>query len=334
MDLPIWIAETDVVSLMDMRAAIAALETGLRAEARGSAQNMTKTHVAWAVPSPAGSEPHQATLHAIGAAFPEEGIVGTKTWAHTPGGATPLVILYDSHNGRLLAIIEAFAMGQLRTGAASALATRALAAAGADELALIGTGKQAVSQAAAIHAVRPLRRVRVFGRNPERRRRCADRLREDLGVTATESGTIEETVGGAPIITTVTRAREPFLTASMVDRGAHVNAVGAIVQTGAEIAPDLVARATRIVADSPAQARRLARELTNVLGDDDAVWAARVQRLADVIASNESRRPGDDVTLFKSLGMGISDLSLGIEVYRAALRAGAGRALATETLSH
>ena len=121
----LWVTESDVVSIMDMPAAIRALEAGLRAEARGAAINMTKTHVAWSSTGPGHGD---ATLHAIGAAFPEDGFVGTKTWAHTPQGATPLVILYDSRTGALRAVIEAFAMGQLRTGAASGVATRMLAA--------------------------------------------------------------------------------------------------------------------------------------------------------------------------------------------------------------
>jgi ornithine cyclodeaminase len=116
----------------------------------------------------------------------------------------------------------------------------------------------------------------------------------------------------------------------MVARGAHINAVGAIVPTGAEVASDVLARCTRIVADSPAQARRLSRELIEFHGDDDGAWA-RVARLADVVAAGSRRTAGDDVTLFKSLGMGISDLSLGIEVYRAACRAGAGKPLEPPT---
>jgi alanine dehydrogenase len=227
---PLWITEADVVAIMDMPRAIEALETGLRAEAQGTAANMTKTHVEWSVHG------EHATLHAIGAAFPAAGIVGTKTWAHTPGGATPLLILYDAATGALKAIVEAFALGQLRTGAASGVATRWLAAATADELALIGTGKQSLTQVAAVAAVRRLKRVRVFGRDAGRRARAAARVREELGLDAVEATTVEDAVRGAPIITAVTRAREPFLHASMVSRGAHINAVGAIVPSGAEIA--------------------------------------------------------------------------------------------------
>jgi alanine dehydrogenase len=312
---PLWIAEADVACLMDMPAALRALEAGLLAEARGVAMNMTKTHVAW----------NQGTLHAIGAAFPEDGVVGTKTWAHTPGGAAPLVILYDARTGALLSVIEAFAMGQLRTGAASGLATRALAAGGADELAIIGTGKQSLAQIAAVHVVRPLKRVRVFGRDPERRRLAVEAVRSGLGVDAVSVESVADAVRDVPIITAVTRAREPFLFADMVARGAHINAVGAIVPAGAEVAPDALRRCSRIVADSPEQARRLSRELIEFFDEDVGGWQ-RVRRLADLLATGEHRTPADDLTLFKALGMGISDLSLGIEVYRAACRRGIGRA--------
>ena len=326
----LWITESDVVSLMDMPAAIRALEAGLRAEAGGAAINMTKTHVSWPAgdaspgkPS-AGSSSSEGTLHAIGAAFPNAGFVGTKTWAHTPQGATPLVILYDSRTGALRAVIEAFAMGQLRTGAASGLATRMLSAENAAELAIVGTGKQALAQVAAVHAVRPLERVRVFGRDADRRRRFSERVKEDLGLDVVEAGSVEEAVRGAPIVTAVTRARDPFLFAAMIARGAHINAVGAIVPAGAEVAADVLARCTRIVADSPEQARRLSRELIEFCGGAPGGWE-KVTRLADLVASGERRTAADDVTLFKALGMGISDLSLGIEVYTGACRAGAGK---------
>src|SRR2546430_8282349 len=148
----LWVTEGEVVRLMDMKGAIAALDRGLALEAAGKAENMVKTHAIWG---------GHHTLHAIGATFADEGFVGPKTWAHA-NGAAPLLILFDSHNGSLRAIIEAFALGQLRTGAISGLATKYLAAEGASDMALIGTGKQAMTQLAAVAAVRPLRRGPAF----------------------------------------------------------------------------------------------------------------------------------------------------------------------------
>jgi len=313
---PLWISEADVVSLMGMDEAIKALEAGLLAEARGEAQNMVKTHAEWG-----GGH----TLHAIGAVFPDAGFVGTKTWAHTEGGATPLLILFDSHNGSLRAIIEAFALGQMRTGGASGVATRWLAAEDAEEFSIIGTGKQAMTQVAAVLAVRPIRRVRVFGRDPQRRAQFAARVRKEFAVEVAEPATIEDAIRNAPIVTVVTRATEPIIAGAMVALGTHINAVGAIVPSRAEIAQDVLARGGCVVADSVPQAQKLSREMIQFFGrPDDSRWKD-VWPLSRLVAEGRKRTRADDVTLFKALGMGISDLALGIELYRKAVAAGVGR---------
>ncbi len=312
----LWLSENEVVSLMDMGEAIEALGKGLLAEAQGQAQNMVKTHVAW----------NKSTLHAIGAAFPQAGFVGTKTWAHTKGGATPLVILFDGQTGDLKAIIEAFALGQMRTASASGVATRCLATGDADEFAIIGTGKQALPQVAAVVAVRPIRCIRVFGPNKDRRSSFVNRARQEFNLEVVEAESIREAVEGAQIITTATRATEPFLTADMIAQGAHINSIGAIIPTRAEVAADVLPRCDQVVVDSKPQAQKLSRELMEYYGSGEGHWD-QVASLANVVAGGEERSATSDLTLFKSLGMGISDLSLGMELYRKALEQGVGRDL-------
>jgi alanine dehydrogenase len=319
MNDPLWISEQDVVAMMDMPQAIQALEKGLLAEARGEASNMVKTHAEWGKGS---------TLHAIGAVFPQAGVVGTKTWAHTEKGATPLLILFDSDTGQLKAIIEAFALGQMRTGSASGAATRRLAAEDAGEFAIIGTGNQAMPQLAAVVAVRPIKRIRVFGRDEARRSAFAQRVTAEFGIKAIPAVSIEEAVRHVPIVTIVTRATQPIVNAAMLDRGTHINAVGAIVPSRAEVAADVLGRSTAIVADSIPQAQKLSREMIEFFGPDPARWSS-VTSLATLVASGRTRASADDLTLFKSLGMGISDLSLGIELYQRATERGLGR-----TFSH
>ena len=319
MSSPLWISEADVVAMMDIGDAIKALEKALLAEARGEANNMVKTHVAWG---------DGATLHAIGAVFPNEEFAGTKTWAHTKGGATPLLILFDSETGRLKAIIEAFALGQLRTASASGVATNLLAAKDATDFAMIGTGKQALSQVAAVVAVRPIKRIRVFGPNAERREQFAARVKQEFEIETIAGRSVAETVAGASIITVATRATEPILAAEMIAKGAHINAIGAIVPSRAEIARDVLERCDQIVVDSVPQAQKLSRELMDFFGAADQEGWKQVRSLADLVAAGESRRAGDDLTLFKSLGMGISDLALGIELYRKARAEGLGREFA------
>ena len=313
----LWISEADVVAMMDLSEAIDALEQGLLAEAHNEARNMVKTHAEWG---------GGATLHAIGAIFPQAGFVGTKTWAHTPGGATPLLILFDAATGALKAIIEAFALGQMRTAAASGVATRWLAREDATHLAMIGTGKQALTQIAAVLAVRAIRRVRIFGRNQERRDQFANRAAAELGIDVSMAASIAEATGDAHVITVATRATEPIVTADMCRRGTHINAIGAIVPSRSEIAKDVLARCTRVIVDSIPQAQKLSRELIEFYGPEAEAWSA-VQSLASVAAARAARSASDDLTLFKSLGMGISDLALGIELHRRAVASGRGREL-------
>jgi len=313
-----WIAESDVVSVMDLPGAIQALERGLAAEAEGHATNMVKTHVEW----DGGS-----TLHAIGAAFPTEGFIGTKTWAHTEGGATPLLILFDSHTGALKAVIEAFALGQMRTASASGVATKWLAAEDASEFAMIGTGKQSLTQVAAVVAVRPIRRIRVFGRDRERLEAFVERVRQEFGLPVNAAASIAEAIEGAGVVTVATRATQPIITSTMLSRGAHINTIGAIVPSRAELAADVLARANKIVADSVPQARKLSRELIEFFGDVSAAWE-RVESLASVVQRRQPRSPALDLTVFKSLGMGVSDLALGIEIYRQAIASNLGHPFA------
>ena len=310
-----WISEAEVASVMGIGDAIATLERGLALEAAGSAANMVKTHALWGKGN---------TLHAIGGLMPDLGFVGTKTWAHTEGGATPLLILFDSRNGSLKAVIEAFALGQLRTGGISGVATRWLAAPQADDMALIGTGKQALSQLAAVAAVRPLRRLRIFSPDAGRRARFVQRVRQELDLPAEEVASVAAAVQGASIITLVTRAREPFLAADQVAQGAHVNAVGAITPERMEFEPELIRRASILAADSVEQVRNLSSEFQRAFGKEEAAWR-RLQPLSAIVAAARPRAADTGISLFKAMGMGISDLALGIEIFRRAEAKGLGR---------
>ncbi len=305
----LWLAEADVVATVDLVDAIDAVEEALRSEARGDAHTMEKTHVAW------GSG---HTLHAIGGVDEHEGIVATKTWAHTHGGATPLVVLWDAHEGTLRAVVEAFALGQLRTGAMTGVATRWLAPEHARTAALIGTGKQAMAQLAAVGAVCALDRVLVYSPNPEHRHAFVEEARGGGWPFAVEdASSVAEATAQADVITTATRARTPFLDAASVQAGTLVNAVGAITPERAELTGALVARCDLVVADSPDAAGRLASEL-----DGRAATS-----LSEIVAGG-TRRPPHDVTLFKAMGIGLADLAIARLAVERSIRDGRGANIA------
>src|SRR5262245_5176731 len=157
---PIWLTEADVTASIDLAGAIGALERVLAAEADGQATNMTKAHVMVG--------PNDA-LQAIGGAVAAQQVCGTKTWVNVAGKSQTVLILFSLVDGSLRAVIEATALGQIRTAAMTGVGTKWLAPEGAREMAIIGTGKQALPQIAAVAAVRPIRRVRIFSRKAENR---------------------------------------------------------------------------------------------------------------------------------------------------------------------
>jgi ornithine cyclodeaminase len=268
-------------------------------------------------------------MHAIGAVFEGASVFGTKTWGNTPeGGSTPLLILWNAISAKLWAIIEARALGQMRTAAMSAIATQWMSDRDADDFAIIGSGKQALTQVAAVAAVRRLRRIRVFSPTPAKRGAFAEKLRSTFpGTEIKVADDAARATDGASIITLITRAREPVLTSSTVARGAHVNAAGAITRERREFSQDLFPRATLVAVDTLPGTRQLSAEFIDWYdGKCGGDWT-RVQPISAIVAAGKPRPGTTDVSLFKPMGMGISDVSLGIEIVRRAEASGIGRTM-------
>ncbi|MEQ8442618.1 MAG: ornithine cyclodeaminase family protein [Alphaproteobacteria bacterium] len=313
----VWLSEKEVVDLVDLNDAIEALERGLRWEGEGNAINIPKALGTWADGS---------SMHALGSVFTENSYCGWKAWANTPRGATAVFLLFNADNGKLLATMEAASLGQMRTSAISGLATRWLAANDADEMGLVGTGAQSLTQVAAVSVVRPLRKLKVFSPNKERRDAFVAKAAANFVFEVVAADSVEDAVGGMPIVTTITRAEEPFLTADMLARGAHLNAVGAILPQRAEFTQDVFQRADQVVGDYLPNLKRASREFIEYYENGPGDWGD-VKTLGTLIAE-KGKRPADaDITLFKAMGMGISDLSVAILAYERATEQGIGLAI-------
>lgn len=310
---PLWITESDVVALLDLKEAIAALESALREEASGEAQNMVKTLMQYG----------KSNLHAIGGKLGD--LVGTKTWTHTPGGTCPLLLLWSASDGSLAAVVEAFALGNMRTGGISGVAADWMARTDAKVFGLVGTGKQALAQAATMLAVRPIERLQVYSPRGESRQAFVAKAREEFGIDAVECASAAQACRGAQIVTLVTRAAEPFLTAQMLEPGAHLNAVGAIAPDREEFTQGVFDRTSLVAVDNLPGVQQLSREFMTRYGKRG--WD-EVTPLSQLIAAGRRRTPRDDVTLFKAMGMGISDLALGVELLKRARQRGIGRTIA------
>ena len=226
-----------------------------------------------------------------------------------------VVVLFDGETGAPVCVAHAGEITAIRTAAASAVATDALARPDARRLAVLGYGEQAETHVLAISRVRRLESVTVWGRDPARAAAFAQRMTAELGRPVTAAPDVETAVAAADIVCTVTGAREPILMGRWLAPGTHVNLVGSSLAGPAEVDSDLVVRA-RFIADSRegvlAQGAEflIARAAGRV--DDSHV----VGEIGQVLAGDlEGRQSADQVTAYKSLGHVVQDLAAAKALY-------------------
>lgn len=220
-----------------------------------------------------------------------------------------LVVLFDPHTGEPVCCVHAGELTAIRTAAASAVATDALARGDARVLAILGTGEQALTHARAIAVVRPLREILIWGRRPEAAASVAGLLAAELGLPVRAAPTVGDATRHADIICTVTAAEEPILHAADIAAGAHINVVGSGFDGPAEISEDLVCRA-RFFADSRAGVLAQGAEFRRALRSGAITEAHLLGEIGEVLAGSiAGRYAPDEVTIYKSLGHIVQDLA-------------------------
>ncbi|MGB6535906.1 MAG: ornithine cyclodeaminase family protein, partial [Xanthobacteraceae bacterium] len=235
------------------------------------------------------------------------------------------VLLYSARDGALKAMIEADHLGRVRTGAASGLATKLLARPEARTLGVIGAGRQAFTQVAAVCAVRKIETVQVFTRTPQHREAFAGEVERKLRVSAAPAPSAEAAVADADVIITITNSTEPVLRANWLKSGVHVNAAGANAAARRELDGETVLRSTVRATDHLAQAQQEASEYRDLVAAGRLRWLDIVE-LGDILnAKVPGRRGPADITLYKSLGIALEDIALADLIWRRAVKRRAGR---------
>jgi ornithine cyclodeaminase/alanine dehydrogenase-like protein (mu-crystallin family) len=220
-----------------------------------------------------------------------------------------LVLLFEPENGEPVGVVHAGEITSIRTAAASAVATAALARPDASRLLILGCGEQAMTHARAIPKVRDISAIAVWGRSSERAQAFAERMSKELGLPVTAVAEVEAALADADIVCTVSGAREPILKGAWVRPGTHLNLVGSSVAGPVEVDDNLVLR-SRFIVDSREGVLRQGAEFLHAkeagLIGDDHIAAEIGQVLAGDI---EGRRSPDEITVYKSLGHVVQDLA-------------------------
>lgn len=313
MPMPLFLEEAAVAPLIDMADAVDCLEQAFKRWRDPGVVNMARSR----------ARPPQGVLNLMGAVDGPAGVYGYKSYFATAESVRFHISLHSAANGRLLVVMESALFSQVRTGAASGLATKWLARPEASTLALIGTGRQATAQAEAVCAVRPINRVNVSGRDPARTAAFAERLRRLLQIDVLVASDARTAVEDADVVSTITRSSMPVIEASWLKPGAHVNAAGANTSDRREIDPATLKRAAVLITDDRAQARLEAAELMDLHAAGELNWDDVVE-LGDLVSGKVcwTRRSADDVTVFKSLGIAFEDVAYADHLYRRGLAAG------------
>ena len=312
-----FFSEDDVAELLTMKDAVACVDEAFRLLASGDAMNKPRQRV----------RVDKLLLHVLPAGSATLGYVGLKAYTTGPSGARFYFLMFHASSGELVSLMEADRLGQIRTGAASGVATRYLAREAASRVGIYGTGWQARSQLEAIAVVRSIESVAAYGRDRERREKFCDEMSETLGLPVTPCDSPEAVTAAADIIVTVTNSREPVLKGEWLRPGQHINAAGSNNLRRLEIDADAVTRSSFIATDSVEQAKIECGDLAAVVDSGGITWND-VHELADVVAGNTTgRQSDDDIMLFESQGMAIEDVAVAKHVYEAGREQGRGKTL-------
>ena len=314
--MTLLLTEEDVRVVLDMPTTIEAVEESFRRQAAGDS---------WPQPRRRFELPDRVFLNYMAAADRAGGWMGLKIYTVARGKARFVVLLYRATTGELAALIEADFLGQMRTGAATGIATKYMSRPDARFAGIIGTGLQARTQLQAIGEVRRFERVRAFGRDPVRRADFCSEMSERLGLQIVSANSAEEAVHDADVVVTITNSIKPVLSAAWLAPGTHVNAVGANFAFRRELEADVVSRAAVIAVDSKEQAQMEAGDLIEPFKQEPSGWD-RVCELAQIVSGKlPGRGSADQITLFKSVGIATWDIAVAARVFERAEHEGLGR---------
>ena len=315
--MAIYINEAQVRSLLTMDDAIAALEDVFVARANGDAFNMARRRL----PTSTG------IYNFMSASWPSHNLVGHKSYAGGKPGIQFHVMLYDTSCNDLLAVIEANRMGQVRTGAASGVATKHMAA---DKrgmnVGIIGSGYQAETQLEAVTKVRHVASAKVYCRDSENRANFAKRMSAQLDIAVEPADSAEEAASG-DIVCTITSSAAPVLLGDWISEGTHINAAGNNSWIKRELDTKAVTMAEVVAVDDVEQAKIECGELMRAAETGRFSWDSAVP-IHDIVSGQKPGRLTESgITLFESQGIALEDIAVCERIVDLARRDGIGTEL-------
>jgi alanine dehydrogenase len=305
----LYLTEAEVEQLITPADAIAAVEACCHRLARGEIDNRPRSR----------QRADGGAFAVMSAVDNELRLAGVKSYVAVPGGTSFALCLFDLDRGELAGVVEADKLGQLRTGAASAVAAKYLAGEGAASLGIVGCGWQAESQVLCIReAVPTIERVVAYCRTEERLKKFCRKLKAEPGESHRDPAEQE-------VVVTATTSPDPVLRGEWLKPGALVCAMGANRRSARELDNAVLERATFVCCDSIEQARVESGDLVEPIEQGVLDWL-EVHELHEVVSGEtQGRQSAEDIVLFKSNGIAAWDVAVGALALEQARERGVGQ---------
>lgn len=302
---PVMLSDAEVTAALDMDTAFATQRAAFEALGRGTARLAEKI----ALPNSADDS---VALCYVSRLSPDQGAVCKLVAVHPSNAERGLpsisatVLVLDGHTGRLVAVLEANALTELRTAAGSAVAADALACPDADQLAVLGSGVQGKAHVRALSRVRRLRQARIWSPNPQRRAEAAAELADELGLDVVASASPAEAVQAARLVVTCTLSAEPVVPTEHLAPGTTVLSVGSFEAHRSEVSGGLV-RAARVVVDDIPTALEHAGPVVRGIASGDLRESELVSLGEVLIGRAAGRTDPSELVFYNSVGLGVQD---------------------------
>jgi alanine dehydrogenase len=314
--MAILLRETDVEKLATMDMAIESIEQAFRLQGEEKAEIAPRRRCRL----------DRGMLHVMSASLPALGYAGLKSYTSI-GGVTRFIVLLYKENGQLVAAIEADKLGQLRTGAATAVATKYMARRESSLLGIYGSGLQARSQIRGVCAVRPIKTIIAYSRNSQNLQKFCEEMAKATGIEVRPAATPEEAAKGVDIIVTATTSSEPVFKGEWLSKGTHINAIGSNFISRQEIDVETIRKSACVVVDAREQAMLESGDLVRAAESEVFYWEDARELGLVVVGEFPGREDASEITLFESQGIALEDIALAAKIYEQAVKAGIGESL-------
>ncbi|MGB7290892.1 MAG: ornithine cyclodeaminase family protein [Thermodesulfobacteriota bacterium] len=313
----LFLGEAEVEELLNMDDAVHIVEETLKQQGKGNIINHPRRRI----------KTPKSMLHYLSGAVPHMNVMGYKAYTSSKAGIKFRIFLHDIETGELLSIMDGNYMGMIRTGAVTSVATKHMSRPDSSRIGIYGAGWQARGQAMGVCAVRKIKSMSVYSRDPDRRRAFCDEMRNLLDIEVIPAENPEDVLKQVDILITATTSVQPVFGGERLGAGVHINAIGGNFLFKREIDERCVSKSDVIVVESKEQSKLEAGELMPLI-EKGRLWWEKIYELGEVVTGKvKGRNNSEEITLFKSLGIAIEDIAVAAHIYKLAKLKSIGKKL-------